>query len=94
MVKKIEDMFNRLHTIPACDRQTDGRTDRHIATAYASRGKNAMRIEVGGAGSSIHAQQCQQADTFECSMYSSMLIAEANKKQAYHFTPNTVIHCV
>jgi len=35
MVKKI-DMCNRLHTIPACDgrahRQTDGQTDRHLAT--------------------------------------------------------------
>jgi len=32
--KKIEDMYNRLDTIPACDRQTDrqtdGRTDGHI----------------------------------------------------------------
>jgi len=25
-VKKIEDMYNRLDTIPACDRQTDRRT--------------------------------------------------------------------
>jgi len=24
-VKKIEDMYNRLDTIPACDRRTDGR---------------------------------------------------------------------
>jgi len=40
-VKKIEDMYNRLGTIPACD----GQTDRHLATvytryAYASRSKN------------------------------------------------------
>ena len=40
--EKIEDMCNRLDTIPTCD----GRTDRHLATrhspryAYASRGKN------------------------------------------------------
>jgi len=27
MKKKFEDMYNRLDTIPACDRQTDGRTD-------------------------------------------------------------------
>ena len=34
MVKKnFEDMYNRLHTIPACDGQTDGPTDRHLATA-------------------------------------------------------------
>ena len=26
-MKKIEDMYNRLHTIPACD----GQTDRHIS---------------------------------------------------------------
>jgi len=40
--KKIEDMCNRLGTIPACE---DRRTDGHLATAYmryayASRGKN------------------------------------------------------
>jgi len=33
MVKKIEDIYNGLDTIPACDRQTDKRTDRHLATA-------------------------------------------------------------
>ena len=46
--KNFEDMCTRLHTIPACDRRTDGRTDRrtHIFPrhssryAYASRGKN------------------------------------------------------
>ena len=32
--KNFEDMFNRLGTIPACDRQTDWQTDRHLATAY------------------------------------------------------------
>jgi len=32
MVKKnFEDMCNRLHTIPACDGQTDGRTDRQTS---------------------------------------------------------------
>jgi len=45
MVKKIEDISNRLGTIPACDRQTYGQTDKHLATAYtryayASRSKN------------------------------------------------------
>jgi len=39
-------MYNRLHIIPACDRQTDGRTDilpRHSPRyAYASRGKNQL----------------------------------------------------
>jgi len=42
--KTLEDMCNRLDTIQACDRQTDGRTDilpRHSPRyAYASRGKN------------------------------------------------------
>jgi len=42
--KNSEDMCNRLGTIPACDRQTDGQTDilsRHSPHyAYASRGKN------------------------------------------------------
>ena len=28
-----EDMCNRLGTIPACDRQTDRQTHRHLATA-------------------------------------------------------------
>jgi len=44
MVKKFKDMFNRLDTIPACDRQTDGRTGilpRYSPRyAYTSRGKN------------------------------------------------------
>jgi len=46
MVKKIEDMYNRLDTIPACDRRTDGQTDilrRHSSRyAYASRDKNGV----------------------------------------------------
>ena len=29
--KNFEDMYNRLHTIPACDGQTDGRTDRQTS---------------------------------------------------------------
>jgi len=34
MVKNLfEDMYNCLDTIPACDRQTDGRTDIHLVTA-------------------------------------------------------------
>ena len=31
--KKFDNMFSRFDTIPACDRQTDRRTDRHLATA-------------------------------------------------------------
>ena len=45
--KNFEDMYNRLDTIPACDRQTDGQKDRRTdilprqdGYAYASRGKN------------------------------------------------------
>jgi len=42
--KTFEFMYNRLHTIPACDGQTDGQTDilpRHSPRyAYASRDKN------------------------------------------------------
>ena len=33
MVKKFEDMFSGFDRIPACDGQTDGQTDRHLATA-------------------------------------------------------------
>jgi len=33
MVKKFEDIYNRLDTISACDRLTDGRTDRRLATS-------------------------------------------------------------
>jgi len=50
MAKNFEDMYNRLHTIPACDGQTDRRADGQTDTcilsrhspryAYASRGKN------------------------------------------------------
>jgi len=32
MVKSCEDMYNRLDSIPACDRQTDKQADRHLAT--------------------------------------------------------------
>jgi len=43
--EKIEDIYNGLDTIPACDRQTDGQTNGHLTTAYtryayASRSKN------------------------------------------------------
>jgi len=46
--KKFEDMYNCLHSIPACDRRTDGRTDRQTDIlwrhspryAYASSGIN------------------------------------------------------
>jgi len=31
-VKKFGDMFSFFDTIPACDRQTDGQTNRHLAT--------------------------------------------------------------
>jgi len=47
--KNFEDMYNRLHTIPAYDGRTDGRTDilpRHSAYAYASRGKNYLFLKV------------------------------------------------
>jgi len=44
--KNFEDMYNRLGTIPACDRRTDGQTDilpQHSPRyAYASRGKNVL----------------------------------------------------
>ena len=44
---KIEDTFSGVDRIPACDRQTDGRTDilrQHSPRyAYASRGKNCRR---------------------------------------------------
>ena len=33
MVKKnVDDVFSRFDTIPACDRQMDRQTDRHLAT--------------------------------------------------------------
>jgi len=32
-VKTFADMFSRFDAIPACDRETDGRIDRHLATA-------------------------------------------------------------
>jgi len=45
MVKKnLEDIYNLLDSIPACDRRTDGRTDilpwHSLRYAYASRSKN------------------------------------------------------
>ena len=48
--KNFEDIYNRLDSIPACDRQTDRRTDilqQHSPRyAYASRGKNEARTAV------------------------------------------------
>ena len=47
--KNVEDICNRLHTIPACDRQTDRQTDilpRHSPRyAYGSRSKNLTETE-------------------------------------------------
>jgi len=44
--KNFEDIYNRLDSIPACDRRTDGQIDilpRHSPRyAYASRGKNCI----------------------------------------------------
>ena len=37
MVKNFDDMYNRLGTIPACDRQTDGRTSCHGIYALCTR---------------------------------------------------------
>jgi len=31
--KNVDDMYNRLDSIPACEGQTDRQTDRHLATA-------------------------------------------------------------
>jgi len=46
MVKKIEDMYNRLDSIPVCDRRIDRQTDillRHSPRyAYASRGNKEL----------------------------------------------------
>jgi len=46
-MKKIEDIYNGLDTIPACDRQTDrqtdGQTDGHLATAYTRCAKHTRR---------------------------------------------------
>ena len=36
MVKKFEDMCNRFDRIPACDRRTDGQTNKHLATAESA----------------------------------------------------------
>jgi len=47
MVKKYDDTFGRFDTMPACDGQTDGRTDilwQHGPRyAYASRGKKTAK---------------------------------------------------
>ena len=44
-VKKIEDMYNRLDTIPACDRRTDRRTSCH-GIVRAMHTRRAVKIEV------------------------------------------------
>ena len=44
--KKFDGMFSRFDTMPACNRQTDGRTNGHLARqsalCIASRGKNVV----------------------------------------------------
>ena len=51
-------MYNRLDTIPACDRRTDGRTDilpRHSPRyAYASRVKNTLFVCIRQAHSMLY----------------------------------------
>jgi len=46
----VDDMYNRLHTIPVCDGHTDRRTDilpwHSPRYAYASRGKAAHQMEM------------------------------------------------
>jgi len=47
--KKFDDTFSRFDRIPACDRQTDGRTNGHLATAQsvlciASHAKNSILV--------------------------------------------------
>jgi len=41
-VKKYDDTFSRFDTIPACDRQTDGQTDRQSSDAYRALRDNAV----------------------------------------------------
>jgi len=57
MAKKIKDMYNRLDSVPACDRQTDGRTDGHISchgivramhTRRAVKSSSIAPLHVGG----------------------------------------------
>jgi len=43
MVKKFEDMYYRLHIIPACDGQTNRQRDRHLATACIVRAMHTRR---------------------------------------------------
>ena len=58
--KKIEDMYNRLDTIPACDRRTDRRTSCHgIVRAMHTRRvvKICSRVDpIGSAILRLHAQ--------------------------------------
>jgi len=42
--KNFEDMYNRLDTIPACDRQTDGRTSCH-GIVRATHTRRAVKIK-------------------------------------------------
>ena len=42
--KNFEDMYNRLDTIPACDRQTDGRTSCH-GIVRATHMRRAVKIK-------------------------------------------------
>jgi len=41
--KKLDDMCSRFDTIPACDGQTDRRTNKHLATAWSRAIRNIAR---------------------------------------------------
>ena len=50
--KNFEDMYNRLHTIPACDRRTDILPRHSPRCAYASRGKNLI-VRIGNSEAEV-----------------------------------------
>jgi len=44
--KNFEDICNRLDRIPACDRQTEGRSDRHHGIVRAMHTRRAVKIVI------------------------------------------------
>jgi len=65
MVKKTQlDSSSRFDTMPVCDRQTDGRKDRHPTTAY----RGAYRADIASRGkmSAANQQEHETSCDFNC----------------------------
>jgi len=94
--KNFEDMYNRLDSIPACDRRTDRRTDRHTdilrrhspRCAYASRSKNEPRFIDRRTSYKTH---CEPTSLITCHEVWRHLPRHSHRRQRFVVTRVTVL---